>query len=90
MKILGKESTVSSQSRLSRIYPENDGDDIVIAGMAGKFPNCHNIAEYEHCLYNKVRVLNRVCDNIKKNRIPNEQMLLTANQDWTEVKCNDI
>uniref|UniRef100_T1P9U1 Fatty acid synthase n=1 Tax=Musca domestica TaxID=7370 RepID=T1P9U1_MUSDO len=54
MKILGKESTVSSQSRLSRIYPENDGDDIVIAGMAGKFPNCHNIAEYEHCLYNKI------------------------------------
>ncbi|XP_073848315.1 fatty acid synthase 3 [Musca autumnalis] len=52
--ILGKESAVTSKSKLSRIYPETDGDDIVISGMAGKFPNCHNVAEYEHCLYNKI------------------------------------
>lgn len=38
----------------SRARPETDGDEIVIAGMSGKFPNCDNIAQYEHNLYNKV------------------------------------
>ncbi|KAH8255859.1 hypothetical protein KR032_009533 [Drosophila birchii] len=40
--------------KYSRSYPDTDGDDIVISGMAGKFPNCQNIAEYEYKLYNKI------------------------------------
>lgn len=40
--------------KLSRSFPETDGDEIVISGMAGKFPNSHNIEEYEYNLYNKV------------------------------------
>ena len=31
-----------------------NGCEIVISGMSGKFPNCHNISEYEYNLYNKV------------------------------------
>lgn len=44
--------------KYSRIFPETDGDDIVISGISGKFPNCHNVAEYEYNLYNKVRLCN--------------------------------
>uniref|UniRef100_W8ARH4 Fatty acid synthase n=1 Tax=Ceratitis capitata TaxID=7213 RepID=W8ARH4_CERCA len=40
--------------KLSRSFPETDGDEIVISGMAGKFPNSHNIEEYEYNLYNKI------------------------------------
>ncbi|XP_070141375.1 fatty acid synthase [Drosophila kikkawai] len=40
--------------KYSRSYPDSDGDDIVISGMAGKFPNCRNVAEYEYKLYNKI------------------------------------
>lgn len=47
-------SATCKKSKLARVFPESDGDDIVISGMAGKFPNCHNIGEYEHNLYNKV------------------------------------
>ncbi|EDV90847.1 GH19666 [Drosophila grimshawi] len=39
--------------KYSRSRPDTDGDDIVISGMAGKFPNCKNISEYEYNLYNK-------------------------------------
>lgn len=41
--------------KFSRVFPETDGDEIVISGMAGKFPNCRNVEEYKHKLYNKVR-----------------------------------
>ncbi|XP_023309306.2 fatty acid synthase [Lucilia cuprina] len=40
--------------KYSRIFPETEGDDIVISGISGKFPNCHNTAEYEYNLYNKI------------------------------------
>ncbi|KAM7359337.1 fatty acid synthase 3 [Cochliomyia hominivorax] len=48
--------TVSEKKykKYSRIFPESEGDNIVISGISGKFPNCHNIAEYEYNLYNKV------------------------------------
>uniref|UniRef100_A0A1B0AA77 Fatty acid synthase n=1 Tax=Glossina pallidipes TaxID=7398 RepID=A0A1B0AA77_GLOPL len=35
-------------------YPETEGDEIVISGMAGKFPNCENVAELKHKLYNRI------------------------------------
>ncbi|XP_013112283.2 fatty acid synthase [Stomoxys calcitrans] len=50
-------SRVEKKSKILRIYPESEDDDIVISGMAGKFPNCHNIAEYKHCLYNKIDMI---------------------------------
>ncbi|KAH8295236.1 hypothetical protein KR018_009015 [Drosophila ironensis] len=45
---------MKKNKKYSRSSPETDGDDIVISGMAGKFPNCSNIAEYEYKLYNKI------------------------------------
>ncbi|XP_067616135.1 fatty acid synthase isoform X2 [Eurosta solidaginis] len=44
----------SKYKKLSRAFPETSGDEIVISGMAGKFPNSHNIEEYEYNLYNKI------------------------------------
>lgn len=44
----------NKDKKFSRIFPETDGDQVVISGMAGKFPNSRNIAEYEYNLYNKV------------------------------------
>ena len=41
----------------SRRYPENDGDEIVVAGMSGHFPNSKNLTEYEYNLFNKVCVI---------------------------------
>lgn len=44
----------SNNKKYSRVYPETEGDEIVISGMAGKFPNCENVAELQYKLYNKV------------------------------------
>lgn len=38
----------------SRIHPTTPDEEIVISGMAGTFPNSHDIDEYKHNLYNKV------------------------------------
>ncbi|XP_062126451.1 fatty acid synthase [Drosophila sulfurigaster albostrigata] len=45
---------LKKDKKYSRSRPDTDGDDIVISGMAGKFPNSKNISEYEYNLYNKV------------------------------------
>ena len=47
-------ATASKSKKFSRVFPESDGDEIVISGIAGKFPNCHNVEEYKYNLYNKV------------------------------------
>lgn len=49
-------TTEKKFKKYSRIFAESEGDEIVISGIAGKFPNCHNVAEYEYNLYNKVSV----------------------------------
>lgn len=51
---MASEISLKKNKKFSRAYPETDGDDIVISGMAGKFPNSKNISEYEYNLYNKV------------------------------------
>ena len=37
-----------------RAHPESDGDEIVISGMAGRFPNSRSVSEFESNLYDKV------------------------------------
>lgn len=32
----------------------NSDDDIVISGIAGRFPNSHNLEEFSHNLFNKI------------------------------------
>lgn len=51
---MASEMLLKKNKKFSRSYPDSDGDDIVISGMAGKFPNSKNISEYEYNLYNKV------------------------------------
>lgn len=48
------ESAMAPSVKLSRTHPETEGDEIVISGMSGKFPNSDNINQYEYNLYNKV------------------------------------
>lgn len=38
----------------SRTHPSTPGDEIVISGVAGKFPNSKNVEEFAENLYNKV------------------------------------
>ncbi|XP_055377679.1 fatty acid synthase isoform X2 [Condylostylus longicornis] len=48
------ENISSNEKTFSRIVAENDGEEIVISGMSGRFPNTRNIAEFEYNLFNKV------------------------------------
>ncbi len=43
------------QKLYSRIYPLSVDDEIVVSGIAGRFPNSNNVNEFAHNLYNKVR-----------------------------------
>lgn len=38
----------------SRIHAPCDDEEIVITGMAGRFPNSNHVAEFRDNLYNKV------------------------------------
>lgn len=51
------ESAMAPSVKLSRTHPETEGDEIVISGMSGKFPNSDNINQYEYNLYNKVNTI---------------------------------
>lgn len=53
-KLKSTESAMAPSVKLSRTHPETEGDEIVISGMSGKFPNSDNINQYEYNLYNKV------------------------------------
>lgn len=44
----------------SRIHAANDDEEIVITGMAGRFPNSNHVAEFRDNLYNKVMKAPRV------------------------------
>lgn len=41
-------------NRNNRILATDPGDEIVIGGVAGRFPNSKDVAEFRHNLYNKV------------------------------------
>lgn len=42
----------------SRRHTPSQGEEIVISGISGKFPNSRNVAELSYNLYNKVRFVN--------------------------------
>lgn len=37
-----------------RAFPSSPDEEIVISGMAGRYPSCDNVSEYRHYLFNKV------------------------------------
>lgn len=41
----------------ARVRPATPGDEIVISGISGKFPNAENVTEFAKKLYNKVGML---------------------------------
>lgn len=43
-----------NKQTFARAFPENEGDRIMISGVAGRFPNSDNVAEFAENLYNKV------------------------------------
>lgn len=47
---------LKSQRTSDKMSSENDnfGDEIVVSGMAGRFPNSANVNEFEHNLFNKI------------------------------------
>lgn len=54
------ENSLSSEgaaNRSARIFAQSLDDEICITGIAGKFPNSKNVAEFEYNLYNKVKCL---------------------------------
>lgn len=46
--------SVPEPKLFSRTHPATPDDDIVISGMAGKYPNSKNVEEFSHNLFNKV------------------------------------
>lgn len=49
------EAINSSRAQVhARARPLNPGDEIVISGISGKFPNSQNLEEFANNLYNKV------------------------------------
>lgn len=42
------------KSKPWRAFAASEEDEIMIAGMAGRFPECDNVDELAHNLYNKV------------------------------------
>lgn len=47
-----------------RIFPASPNDEIVISGMAGRFPNADSVEELSHNLYNKVGPCSVTATNI--------------------------
>lgn len=45
---------IKSELKPWRVFALNDDDEIVVSGMAGRFPECQNTDELSHNLYNKV------------------------------------
>lgn len=41
-------------NKLPRAVMPEPGEEIVISGISGRFPNSMNMAEFSHNLYNKV------------------------------------
>lgn len=44
-----------SRTLAARVRPATPGDEIVISGVSGKFPNARNVSEFAWKLFNKVR-----------------------------------
>lgn len=39
----------------SRAFAGSPGDEIVVTGVSGRFPNSRNVEQFGHNLYNKVK-----------------------------------
>lgn len=55
---IGNDGFIENQKSkmFSLVQSATPADDICVAGISGDFPNCSNVDELEHNLYNKVRI----------------------------------
>lgn len=58
---LTEKNYVPNSSESFRIFPSCPEKEIVISGIAGRYPNCDNVDEFRHHLFNKVRVYKSYC-----------------------------
>lgn len=49
-----EEKYVGCSSEPFRVFPKSPEDEIVISGMAGRYPDCDNVEDFRDHLYNKV------------------------------------
>lgn len=49
-------SAVDNPNCEARIFARSADEEICITGMAGSFPSSRNVAEFEHNLWNKVKM----------------------------------
>lgn len=49
------EKNYKPSSDKTRIFPATPDDEIVISGMAGRYPSCDNSGDLRENLFNKVR-----------------------------------
>lgn len=61
------EKTGGKANSEARIFAPSDDEEICITGLAGRFPSCHNVAEFEYNLYNKVSPRSQMVNIVVKN-----------------------
>lgn len=54
-KIITEKNYAPNSNESIRIFPSCPEEEIVITGMAGRYPSCDNVEEFRHHLFNKVR-----------------------------------
>lgn len=53
-RILLKDEKYGTSAESFRVFPKSPDDEIVVSGMAGRYPNCNNVEEFRYHLYNKL------------------------------------
>lgn len=55
------EKNYKPSSDKTRIFPSTPDDEIVISGIAGRYPSCDNVGELRENLFNKVSCFSFCC-----------------------------
>lgn len=58
-EIITEKNYVPNSNDAVRIFPSCPEEEIVISGVSGRYPNCDNVEEFRHHLYNKVCFLGK-------------------------------
>lgn len=56
-EIITEKSYVPKSNESVRIFPSCPDEEIVISGMAGRYPSCDNVEDFRHHLFNGVSLL---------------------------------
>lgn len=54
MSKTGPSETERKSQPSFRVFPSSPDEEVVISGMAGRYPNCDNVEDYRRHLFNKV------------------------------------